>query len=161
MIWETISFLQPTQLLSILRHVPSVKNAINSRRFHASEDASAIRKATKKEDLYNEDKYNKDICMDYEIEKLGSSITYKSIWDTIGEKEYLDIKIKIDSITEKIDKKGNMMAFIKTSIDKKELNGIVFASIYCNNTDKIFKDNTIEAQIIKESKDKFTIKKIL
>ena len=55
-----------------------------------------IRKATKKEDLYNEDEYNKDICMDYEIEKLGSSITYKSIWDTIGEKEYLDIKIKID-----------------------------------------------------------------
>lgn len=120
-----------------------------------------IRKATKKEDLYNEDEYNKDICMDYEIEKLGSSITYKSVWDTIGEKEYLDTKIKIDSITEKIDKKGNMMAFIKTNIDKKELNGIVFASIYCNNTDKIFKDNIIEARIIKESKDKFTIKKIL
>ena len=31
-------------------------------------------------------------------------------------------------INAKIDKNGNMMAFIKTSIDKKELNGIIIRS---------------------------------
>lgn len=121
-----------------------------------------VRKA-KKEDRFDEEAYSELVCTEYEKEILGSAITYRPYWDTVQAGEVVNVTMTLKSVREKIDKNGNMMAFINVNIANTDIRGVVFASIYCNNVD-VFDMNLnteVHATIKKDDKGGFIVNRIL
>lgn len=80
--------------------------------------------------------YSPKMCMQFEMDTLGITITYKPWWDTVKAKETIEKVMKVTKVREHQDKNGNMMAFIKLDAENCEIDGVVFARTYCNNVDK-------------------------
>ena len=115
-----------------------------------------------KDDRLTEE-YNKSICMKYEEEVLGTSITYKSWWDEAQVDESITIIAVINQVRELIDKNGNMMAFIKFTSDECEINGVVFARTYCAHSDKFdltFEKPRLQLKGKKDSKGSFIVSSV-
>ena len=89
-----------------------------------------------KDDRLEETEYNDSTCMSYEIATLGAPITFKPWWEEVQENSPVNIVGTITNIREKIDKNGNMMAFIKLESNGCEIGGVVFARTYCTHSDK-------------------------
>lgn len=136
---------------------------INSNRNELLNEFQIIRKA-KKEEAYSIN-YNKEICIEYEREILGSPITYKPYWQTVLQEEVVTVELTIIHVREKIDRNGNMMAFLEANIDGETIKGIIFSKLYCNNIEKFDLTNNeqviINAQIKKDDKNNFVVNKIL
>lgn len=101
-----------------------------------------VRKASKKEDEFNINEFNREICMQYEKDTLGSSITYKTFWRNVLSGETVSVECPIIEVSEITDKNENLMAFIKVIIDNEIVNGVVFSKIY-SNYGSIFNKNCI------------------
>lgn len=119
-----------------------------------------IRKA-KKEERFDETAYGEDLCIEYEEEVLGSAISFKPYWDSVHSGEVVSVQLAIDNVREKIDKNGNMMAFIDITVNKCKVKGVVFASTYCKNHDEIRAGNTINAKLKKDDKGGFILNSLL
>ena len=117
----------------------------------------------KKEERYDEDAYGEDLCTEYEKAVLGSAITYRPFWDTVQPGEVVTVTMKLNSVREKVDKNGNMMAFINVNISNMDIKGVVFASTYCKNVDAFDMNLNTEvyAQIKKDDKGGFIVNKVL
>ena len=120
-----------------------------------------IRKA-KKEERFDEHNYNELTCIEYEKAVLGSPITYRPYWDTVNVGEEVTTTMTLIAVREKVDKNGNMMAFITVDIDHTEVKGVVFASTYCNNVSKFDMNLTKEvyAKIKKDDKGGFIVRQV-
>ena len=117
----------------------------------------------KKEERFDEEAYNEALCIEYEKNTLGSAITYRPYWDTVQAGEVVNVTMTLKSVREKIDKNGNMMAFINVDIGNTDLKGVVFASTYCKNVD-VFDMNLnteVYATIKKDDKGGFIVNRIL
>lgn len=117
----------------------------------------------KKEERFDEEAYNEALCIEYEKNTLGSAITYRPYWDTVQAGEVVNVTMTLKSVREKIDKNGNMMAFINVDIGNTDLKGVVFASTYCKNVD-VFDMNLnteVYATIKKDDKGDFIVNRIL
>ena len=85
-----------------------------------------------KDERYNEDEYNKNICIEFEKETIGSPITYKPYWDTITIGDKCKFKAEILSVKEVKDKYNRLMAFVKLKNvkDNSTIDAIVYATQY-------------------------------
>lgn len=88
-----------------------------------------------KDERISEGDWCTETCMEYEKDTLGSPITYKPFFDTLEE----DVSVQIDNVelisrTEKIDRKGNMMAFLNLKKEGVVFKGVIFASSYARNS---------------------------
>lgn len=83
-----------------------------------------------KDERLIEDNYNKTICMEYELETLNVMLTHKPWFDEVEEGPISVDECIILSKTEKTDKNGRIMAFVKVSIEDSPVEVIVFSSSY-------------------------------
>lgn len=103
----------------------------NENRYELLNQYYSLRKDKEEEiDVTSLDKYK---IIDMETEVLGIPITYKPWWSNIKEGQVFEDWIELEDVEERIDKNGNMMAFIRCRANYCELNAIAFASCYCNN----------------------------
>lgn len=89
-----------------------------------------------KDDRLEEDMYDDTVCIKYETETLGAPITYKPWWEEVQENSPVTMVCTITHVREKIDKNGNMMAFINLTSNGCDIEGVVFARTYCSHSDK-------------------------
>ena len=68
---------------------------------------------------------------------LNTSITYPLVFSSAMDKDIITLEnCRIVNVTEKKDKNGKLMAFIKVKVDDIEpVDVIVFSSLYLNNYD--------------------------
>lgn len=104
-------------------------------RFKLLNEAYEVRKD--KDERYDESLWSKVEAQRFELEVLKTSITYPLIFNTANDGEELHLpNCKIVSVTEKKDRKGKLMAFVKVLVnDLEPVEVIVFASKYINNLD--------------------------
>ena len=83
-----------------------------------------------KDEHYNIDDYSEEACIEFEKEVLSASITYKPWWSEVRQGERISETAKILSFTERPDKRGNAMGFMKLKIRSCEIEALMFASKY-------------------------------
>ena len=83
-----------------------------------------------KEEHYNIDDYSEEACIEFEKEVLSASITYKPWWSEVRQGEKITEEAKILSFTERPDKRGNAMGFMKLKIRSCDIEAIMFSSKY-------------------------------
>ena len=108
--------------------------AFNDNRNELINDFYDLRKD--KDDRLEEDIYDDTVCIQYETETLGAPITYKPWWEEVQENSPVNIVGTVTYVREKIDKNGNMMAFIKLTSNGCDVEGVVFARTYCSHSEK-------------------------
>lgn len=116
-----------------------------------------------KDDRFVPDMYNDQVCMNLEKEVLGTSITHTPLWDTLPVDKTINQEFELISTTEKRDKKGNMMGFVKLSLQGIPIDALVFASTYCKNRSS-FDENlilTVTLRGKKDSKGKFIVSSVV
>ena len=117
-----------------------------------------------KDEILDENSWTKEICMSYERETLGAPITYKPLYDKLEEGVTIELyNIKLLDRKEKVDKKGNMMAFLDLSSEGVNFRGVVFASTYAktsNHFDPLF-NNILNIKGKKDSKGSFIISNVI
>ena len=83
-----------------------------------------------KEDRLDESVYNEEMCMEYERETLGTSITYTPWWDTVLEGMSFIQKFEVSAIREKTDRNGRLMAFADLTHGGQTIRACIFSSVY-------------------------------
>ncbi len=104
-----------------------------------------------KDDRYDPDCYNRDMCMTFEKECLGSSITYTALWETFQEEDKVQVDYTIETVTEKVDKNGRLMGFLQGMIDGQTVKAVMFSKQFVKNLNILKEGATI---VLKGSKDK-------
>lgn len=97
-----------------------------------------------RDDRYNVEDYNPVQCIGLEKEVLSISLTYKEWTNDLQEGDKIKYLFKINSIIEKTDKNGNLMAFMTLERNNVEIEMTVFSRDYVNNLDKLFVGNELE-----------------
>lgn len=88
-----------------------------------------------KDDRYNEEEYDKLVCMELETETLGTPISFKPWFNKVKPNEKIEFECTIKKVTEKLDRNGNMMGFITVESEGCVIELVAFARVYCNNVD--------------------------
>lgn len=83
-----------------------------------------------KDERLNIEDYNEEACMEFEKEVLSVSITYKPWWDEVKQGERISEAAEIITFTERPDRNGNAMGFMKLKIRSCEVEAIMFSSKY-------------------------------
>ena len=83
-----------------------------------------------KEEHYSIDDYSEEACIEFEKEVLSASITYKPWWSEVRQGERISETARILSFTERPDKRGNAMGFMKLKIRSCEIEALMFSSKY-------------------------------
>ena len=83
-----------------------------------------------KDEKFNADDYDEEACIEFEKEVLSASITYKPWWSEVRQGERISESAKILSFTERPDKRGNAMGFMKLRIRSCEIEALMFSSKY-------------------------------
>ena len=86
-----------------------------------------------RDERYELNQWNDEVCINFESEVLGTSITHTPWWDTIAENEQFIQKFTFKSLTEKTDKNGKLMAFANIEHNGTIYRAIIFASTYIKN----------------------------
>lgn len=133
----------------------------NSNRYELLNEMMDLRKD--KDDRLVSDMYDECACMELEKEVLGTSITYTPWWDTIGTDEPCEQWFDLVSTRERVDKKGNMMGFVKLKFQNTEIDALVFASTYCKSVSAF--DTNITGRVLlkgrKDSKGTLIVSKVV
>lgn len=119
-----------------------------------------IKKLKEDDSLYVilKEAYNKNKCIEYEKDLLGSSITYVSVWDSTADLSDVEIEGVINKYSEKTDKNGKLMGFLDIESEGSSIRAIIFASKYKTLRSVIdFSNNTTEFVFQGNKKDKSTI----
>lgn len=107
--------------------------------------------------------YDRAMCMKFETEYLGTSLTYEPWWQTVQAKDLFEQTFILEETIEKTDKKNNLMGFIKLIHDGLIIEGLVFSTLYKktrNSFDKEFiHDITIQGQ--KDESGKIIVKAVI
>lgn len=111
----------------------------------------------------NEDTWDDEACIEFEKEVLGTPVTCIPFWDGVPEGEEITINLKLKSISEKIDKNGNMMAFVNGSVEGSDIKCVIFSSTYCKNVGKfdIHSNSHVELKGKKDSRSQFVVNRVL
>ena len=126
-------------------------------------DIHRIRK-DKKIDILDENAYNRETCMQYEIETLGTSITYKSSWDnTPNNTDIKNTPVVIIDVKNYVAKSsGKSMGKLKVLYDGANVNAVIFPKVWSEMSDKPIadKNNTVYIDGKKDKDGNLVIKKI-
>lgn len=107
-----------------------------------------------KDDLFDIELYDEQVCMEMETSTLGAPITYKPWWSSVAENETVSFEATVKKVFEKTDRNGNMMGFVTLESKGCTIDAIVFARTYCNNVDKFEIYNDVHPNVlIKGKKD--------
>lgn len=123
-------------------------------------DFVSIKKLKDDDPLYiqSRNEYNKDVCIGYEKELLGTSISYVSVWNQTADDTNIEIEGNIIKLTERPDKKGKLMAFIDIISEGSNIRALVFSSKYKNLRSVVDLSNNETKFIFRgKKKDKNTI----
>lgn len=126
-------------------------DAIDSNRIKLLNDFYTIRKE-KDEEILDENQYDESMCMEFEKETLGMSLTYTPWWDDIKAGETIEQIMSLIDVREKTDKNGNLMGFVKGNINNCTVDCVIFAKTYSKNVD-LFDLKRNKAVLIKGKKD--------
>lgn len=85
-----------------------------------------------KTDLFPEKDFNQRSVIEFESEVLATPITYKPWFYNVQPGSKVSSDFEILKVTEKIDKKGGLMAFVELQSEESFVEGIIFASSYKN-----------------------------
>ncbi len=132
-------------------------DSLDSNRYSLMNEFYDLRKD--KDDRLVPSEYDRYVCQELEKETLGTNVTYKPWWDIIKKNSKVKQVMRIRKVTEKVDKNGNMMAFVELEVEKCMIKGLVFASLYTKNVDK-FKNKVLEFTGKKDDKGIFIINKV-
>ena len=115
-----------------------------------------------KVELLNIEEYNEKVCMEYEESTLGTPITYKPWFERVDENEKVEFNATILNVTEKLDKNGNMMGFIKVESDDCIIELVAFARTYCKYVDvfDVMGGKEIKVKGKKDSKGKVVVSSV-
>lgn len=89
----------------------------------------------------DEDDYDERACIELETEVLGTPVTFIPFWDSVQTGEQITTTLKIDKVQEKMDKNGNMMAFVTGFAEGCTIRCVVFAKTYTSNIGKLDKNH--------------------
>ena len=123
----------------------------NNNRYELFNQIYDIRKD--KDDRYIPSMYNENICIHFEKEVLGTSLTYEEWWDTILDGDNFEQTFTLNKVQEKRDKKERLMCNAELSYQDTIIPTIVFSSIY-NKTYSYWNPNEIKSITISGKKDK-------
>ena len=79
--------------------------------------------------------YTEALCMEYERETLGTTITYIPRWENIKANEETSMQVEVLSVFMKADKTGKMMAFLTCRDEGCEFTAIAFSKTYAQYKD--------------------------
>lgn len=133
----------------------------NENRFELMNSFHTIRKD--KDDLYDVNDWCEEEYMKYETKLLGTPITYKPWWSEVEEGQTVEFMATVEKVHEKIDKNGNMMAFITVSSNGCTIDAVVFAKTYCAKSDLLditFGPVQIMIKGKKDSKSKLVVSNV-
>jgi DNA polymerase-3 subunit alpha len=116
-------------------------DSFNSNRYELLNEMMDIRKD--KDDRYTPDMYDIESCVALEKKFLGTSLSYDEWWNTILDGDNFEQTFSLIDVTEKLDKKNNMMAFATLSIQGTEIKTLIFSSIY-NKTKFSWDSNVVD-----------------
>lgn len=103
-------------------------------------------------------KYTPELCMEYEKELLGVKLTARSEWDKAKNNDYLSIdNFTVEKITEKKDKKGNLMAFMDIKHGCEIISCVIFASVYKKIAGIVDPTQNTSYRLLGKKKDKQTL----
>ncbi|MED1125393.1 DNA polymerase III subunit alpha [Bacillus atrophaeus] len=105
-----------------------------------------------KDDRYDTEEYNEIICGELEKSVLGAPITYKPWWDQIEPGEKVEQPMELLDVTEKTDRNGRLMAFLKLKARGSVIKGVMFSSYYAKNAGMLDTERYTHA-VIKGKKD--------
>ena len=115
-----------------------------------------------KDERYDENNYNKISCMNFEKDRLGTSVTYQSEWDKIQDKEQTTLTFNLIDTEVRKDKRGKDMAFLKLEVEGVEINALAFTSLYAKNISTYDTNITKSLTLLgKKDNNKFIINKII
>ncbi|MDY6152807.1 MAG: hypothetical protein SPI06_05280 [Terrisporobacter sp.] len=115
-----------------------------------------------KDERYDENNYNKISCMNFEKDRLGTSVTYQSEWDKIQDKEQTTLTFNLIDTEVRKDKRGKDMAFLKLEVEGVEINALAFSSLYAKNISAFDTNITKSLTLLgKKDNNKFIINKII
>ena len=104
-------------------------DSFNSNRYDLMNQCMEIRKEKNWEAL-NPEEYDEQKCIEFEEEIISAAITYTPWWTQIKPNSKIDETALIISKTEKMDKKGGLMAFLILGINHCKVEAIIFSSVY-------------------------------
>lgn len=124
---------------------------INDNRIDLINQFYTIRKD--KDELLELDLWNEETCIEFETSTLGTCITHKPWYEEIPEGETVELsELKIEKVTEKVDKRGNLMAFATVSKRGCKIDCVIFSKTYTRNSN-YFDVNFYESVCLKGKKD--------
>lgn len=103
-------------------------DSFSENRYKLMNDFFDIRKD--KDERFDDSNYDTDACVGFELETLGSAITFKPWWDEIDAGQTFTRQFHIDSVNERTDRNNRLMAFVTLSSSNCKVRGVVFASQY-------------------------------
>ena len=130
-------------------------------RYALLNDFYTIRKD--KVDLYDVNTWCEEECMKHETATLGTPITYKPWWSEVEEGQVVEFLANIEKVYEKVDRNGNMMAFVTVSSNGCVIDSVVFAKTYCSKSDLFdiaFGPKQIMVKGKKDSKSKLIVSSV-
>jgi DNA polymerase-3 subunit alpha len=136
-------------------------DCFNPNRYELLNQYYEIRKV-KNVEMFNPKDYNSSIIIEMEEQTLGIPLTARPWFD----KQELDTTVRfeciINKVTEKYDRNGNLMAFVKVVIDqdKTPIEVVLFSSTYSKCVQHIEEGNHVRIQGKKTEKAKVIGNKI-
>lgn len=101
----------------------------NTNRYELLNELHKLRK-DKSYEKYDISSFNNEVLMEMEKEVLGAYITVKPWWDSLQEGKTISVEGYIAAPNERVDKKGNLMAFPDLRINGCKVPAMIFASKY-------------------------------
>lgn len=117
-----------------------------------------------KDELLDINTWGEDICIEFETDTLGAPITYKPWYENIPVDEYVELAdLKLEKVTEKIDRNGNLMAFATVSNRGCKIECVIFAKTYTKNANYFDMNfyHSVNLKGRKDSKNKFIVTSIV
>lgn len=136
--------------------------AFDDNRYALMNQFHTIRKD--KDELYEVDSYDEQVCIEMETKTLGTPITYKPWWSNVEQDATVQFTATVEKVFEKTDRNGNMMGFVTLSADGCTIDAVVFARTYCAHSDKFEIYNDIHPRVLikgkKDSKGKLIVSSV-
>lgn len=111
------------------------------------------------ENIIDENSWNENTCIEYELQKLNVSLTYKTWLEKLTQGDTVTFEYTISSKFEKLDKRNRLMAFVKGEANNCEIELVVFATKYVKSLDLFdpifYKDKTLTIKAKKIDGNKF------
>ena len=135
----------------------------NKNRYSIINKIMELRKEKDAEE-FNIRAFNKEACIEFEMETLASAITYKLWWNTIKPKDKVFANARIVTYREQLDKNGGLMAFATLEIEGCVVESVIFAFTYKKVLGLFDPNVNIDRKIVvsgvKDDKGKLIVKNV-